>query len=477
MEKAWYLSSAAILVWSLLAVSLLFAPIFWRSRKRRGTLRPKGSIRVISNYAYASGINPSPTTPRPDVTPIMPTIARVPEAPHPVVIQNVEDIAWAVAHVLGYILPVEQPQMTDTIEKEEQEDVDTCVEAAPDVRVPPFADVLRVLTDRAQPFLIPIGWQDQKLMALSIADDVNNILVTGQTNSGKDNWVRLTLLALALRHPPEKIQFALIDGKGLDWSAWQNKQHTWHLARLPNEILMATRKVTKERERRIRVLDEAGVHKWQDYTGGDLPLLVVFISELKLLRRTIGANDFEGWLAAELSVGRAAGIRYIIGTQNASRMGTDWRSQIALYVAGFQPAASQDEPNTNIETGDCLSLGALPPSSLPPPPQGSGMFCVTHGRDVRNVVASFLPQTELATELEKLPNRSPVNDSSPAPALAPALTSVPLSPSGDIANLIRVAYAIGQLNALKLPIDAERVQNIIRIEQVQTDKDATIRRS
>jgi hypothetical protein len=154
----------------------------------------------------------------------------------------------------------------------------------------------------------------------------------------------------------------------------------------------------------IRILEEAGVTKWQDYTGGDLPMLVVFISELKLINLALG-RDFESWLAGELSVARATGMRYILGTQTATRMGTDWRSQVALFIAGFQPARSQDEPNANLTGEDIKNAGAVPPSELPPPPAGSGAFCVVHGRNVRNVRQTFLSGEEITRYMRILPDK------------------------------------------------------------------------
>src|SRR3712207_4975213 len=105
-----------------------------------------------------------------------------------------------------------------------------------------------------------------------------------------------------------------------------------------------------ERERRRAILAAAGASKWERYRGDDLPLLVVYISELSLLEDATGGRELGQWLNSELAAGRAFGIRYIIATQTASNYATRWRSQIGVYLAGFQPSDSQDAPNTGLTT-------------------------------------------------------------------------------------------------------------------------------
>lgn len=95
------------------------------------------------------------------------------------------------------------------------------------------------------------------------------------------------LLSLALAHPePRELLVAIVDGKGLDFQPWQAKAQTWALATDPEEIPDLLRALSAERQRRKAILSAAGVRKWDHYQGGDLPLLVVFISELSCWRRS-----------------------------------------------------------------------------------------------------------------------------------------------------------------------------------------------
>lgn len=260
------------------------------------------------------------------------------------------------------------------------------------------------------PYSIPLGWcrdgaGDADLITAQLVGDVNHILISGASDSGKDNAVMGMLLALARQHSPQAVQFAIIDGKGLDWAGWSSKAHAWRLALEPEEIAPAMAAVTAERRRRGAILRAAGVAKWDEYQGGDLPLLVVFISELSLLEDCTKASELTAWLNSELSAGRAFGLRFIIGTQNASNFSTRWRGQIGLYLAGFQPSRSADEPNTGLTSAELAELGAIAPSQLPPAPGGAGVFTAVQGRDVATVRASLLTSQHRAWVLSSLPDR------------------------------------------------------------------------
>ncbi|MEN9936840.1 MAG: hypothetical protein RLZZ387_3419 [Chloroflexota bacterium] len=255
-------------------------------------------------------------------------------------------------------------------------------------------------------YRLPIGWslvgEEARLSRARLVGDVNHILVSGQSDGGKDTWAIGALLSLCAQHQPSELQLCVVDGKGLDFVGFAGKSHVWRLALAPGEIAPAMKALTAERDRRRQVLQVAGVSKWDAYRG-NLPLLVVYISELSLLQDAVGKSDLESWLNSELAAGRAFGIRYIIATQTASNYTTRWRSQIGLYLAGFQPTDSQDEPNTGLSTKQIRLAGTVPPSELPPPPQGAGVFAAVFGREAVNVRAPLIDDRQRAAWLARLP--------------------------------------------------------------------------
>ncbi len=266
----------------------------------------------------------------------------------------------------------------------------------------------------AQPYTIPLGWEitahrkptgelipDVKLHRASLVEDVYNILITAKTRKGKDNAALNMLLSLAAHYTPRQVQFCLMDGKGLDWAAWGNKAHTWRLAMRDTEIGPTMQALTKERARRLEILTKAGAKKWESYTGGDMPLLVVYVSELLQLQIATSPKELAAWLSSELSSAAAFGFRYIISTHNAANFDTQWRGQIDLFLAGYQPAQSADMPNTGLSTNELKTLGGVPPSELP---AAAGVFTIVKGRDVSTIRTSFINDQETTRWLAKMPN-------------------------------------------------------------------------
>ena len=276
------------------------------------------------------------------------------------------------------------------------------------------------------PYTFPLGWYrasngEGKLVTASFVGDVNHILITGQTDVGKDNLVRNIMLALTTRHGAEKVQLAIVDGKnGLSWNGWHTKAHTAIFARTSDDILPAMQALTKERQRRERILWDAKAEKWEEYTGTDLPLLLVYVSELLLLQAATSKTQLAKWMSEELSSARSSGIRYLVATQNVSNFDTLWRSNIGLFCAGYQSADSADEPNTTLSTKALRELGkradgqliGIAPSALPAPSKhapdggGAGVFTLVQGREVITVRTTLLPSEQVRFWLTQMPDKS-----------------------------------------------------------------------
>lgn len=316
--------------------------------------------------------------------------------------------------------------------------------------------VLAAVQTKGGRYRIPLGWVTGGLATAQLVGDVNHILISGASDAGKDNAVMGMLLTLAAQHGPQAVQFCIVDGKGLDWAGWASKAHTWRLALDPEDIAPAMLAISDERRRRGQVLRAAGVAKWDEYQGGDLPLLVVFISELSLLEDATRASELAAWLNSELSAGRAYGLRFIVATQNASNFSTRWRGQIGLFLAGFQPSRSADEPNTGLTSSDLAELGAIAPSQLPAPPAGAGVFTAVQGRDVVTLRASLLASQHRLWMLAQLPDR-PATRPQPTPSETrqsygkdSGENSRPAAPTGDQAVLLQLLQT-GQ----PLPIETD----------------------
>lgn len=285
-----------------------------------------------------------------------------------------------------------------------------------------FAAVMREIEGvyPRDPLRLPLGWfidhaDHRSLLTASLHGDtdhaVSHILLTGQSRCGKDHAARLWFLVLTARNPPERFQAVIIDGKGLDWAWAKRKAHLAMVACQPEDIGAAMEYVTAERLRRATLLTQEQetsgeiITRWEDSHLG-LPLIWVFISELAVLEAQLGSSVLERWMSAELSAAAAFGIRFVVGTQDAANFKTRWRRQIGLYVAGYQPNISADEPNTGAQGSEIERRGAVPPSKLPVPPARRGYFCLVHGGAAMNVKTSPFAEHELRTLIGQLPDRA-----------------------------------------------------------------------
>jgi hypothetical protein len=311
----------------------------------------------------------------------------------------------------------------------------------PDQDLPtPPAGVLPTLVRLQQdypddPFTIAAGWTRRTgqlaPIAVSLHHDspqkAGHILLTGETDWGKDGWAFLTSALLCLRNPPDRLQIVWIDGKGPDGALWRGKAHNWHepITRA-DAIGPMVPLLEREREQRARLLEQHAVTRWEELPAAIRPpLLWVYVSEVRLLRRALG-RDLETWLETELSSARAGGIRYCIGLQNATNLRMEWRSQIGCYIAGGQTSRDGDKPNLNMSTDEIRERGALPPSALPT----AGSFTMRRRREVVTVRAPLITLAERKAILARLPNRPapPVNPAGADAMLADLLTEHPGAP-------------------------------------------------
>lgn len=285
--------------------------------------------------------------------------------------------------------------------------------ASPAMQNPPASihQALRYISDDTGiNYDMVIGWHyvgdTPHCLSAPLVGDVYHTLISGMSRAGKDNLALNAMIGLALSYRPDQVQFCVIDGKGLDFVGFEGKTHTWHLALKPSEIAGAMEALSSERERRGDVLRSARVAKWESYKGTDMPLLVIYVSELSLLEGAVGKRQLGDWLNQELAAGAAFGLRYIVATQTASNFDTRWRSQISLYLAAFQPSQSQDQPNTGLTTNEIKSLHGIPPSELPAPPKGAGVFTCVQGRDVVVIRAGYMDDQQRTALLDRLPEVS-----------------------------------------------------------------------
>lgn len=312
-------------------------------------------------------------------------------------------------------------------EQEPHQDVMAWAPTVPRQAPPTLAAAVSALAREhaGRRYRFALGWCVVNGRLQCAGHDMLNIyhtLITGQTRAGKDNLALQILLSLSQQEPPDSLQLCIIDGKGLDFCTFEGRAHTWHLALQPEQIGAAMDALTQERQRRGELLRAARANKWRP--DGDIPMLVVYISELSLLEDAVGSTALTSWLNSELAAGAAFGIRYIVATQTAANFSTRWRSQISLFMAGYQPGQHQDAPNTGATTQQMRAAPhGVPPSELRPAPAGAGVFTLVQADKILTLRTVHLHESELVALVESLPVAS---------SAATAATTAPEGPRAPL---------------------------------------------
>ncbi|MEZ0166761.1 FtsK/SpoIIIE domain-containing protein [Kineococcus sp. LSe6-4] len=175
-------------------------------------------------------------------------------------------------------------------------------------------------------------------VVVDLVRDGPHTLLAGTTGAGKSVLLTTLVLALALRTPPEGLQFVLVDYKG--GAAFGGCTGLPHVAGLVTDLddqlaARVLRSLRAEVVRRERVLAEAGVPDAGELAPGVLPRLVVVVDEFRVLAQEV--PEFVDGLVRLAAVGRSLGVHLVLATQRPAgvvspeiRANTDLR--LALRV-------------------------------------------------------------------------------------------------------------------------------------------------
>jgi S-DNA-T family DNA segregation ATPase FtsK/SpoIIIE len=212
-----------------------------------------------------------------------------------------------------------------------------------------------------------------------------HLLVAGTTGSGKSEFLKAVLAALAARLEPAKIQFRLIDPKRV----------TFNLnARCPylggpvvydgEEAIPVLEKCVEEMERRYKLLQTRGKDHVRDLTGADaVPRWVVVFDEFAdLMTDKATKRQLEPLLKRLGAKARAAGIHLILGTQRpeASVVTPLLRSNLPGRI-GLQ-VASEKESKLFLDEPDAAYLF------------GKGDLVWRRGGGLTRLQSPFVPKPE-----------------------------------------------------------------------------------
>jgi S-DNA-T family DNA segregation ATPase FtsK/SpoIIIE len=166
-----------------------------------------------------------------------------------------------------------------------------------------------------------------------------HLLIAGSTGAGKSVAINSMIISMLYKSNPDEVKFILIDPKRLELGLYEGIPHLFTpIVTDPKLAANALRNATREMERRLKVLAEAGVRNLEQYNrlfdlddpeasglaltengeqAGPLPYVVIVIDELADLM-LIDTPNVEESITRLAQMARAVGIHLILATQRPS---------------------------------------------------------------------------------------------------------------------------------------------------------------
>ncbi len=175
------------------------------------------------------------------------------------------------------------------------------------VEIPsPTPLVVEGTTMQGQGLAVPIGMTARQTIAGIDFENNPHVLLVGPTNRGKTTAARLLAYHLAKQNRPSEARFIVSTFKPKDWQAFVGLAHTLAIITAPEESAAMIDWLVNLMHRRTS-------------TDRETPHLFIFLDDLLNL---LGVADVAKSLKQLASLGRAAGIHLVIGTQRLGETGS-----------------------------------------------------------------------------------------------------------------------------------------------------------
>jgi hypothetical protein len=247
------------------------------------------------------------------------------------------------------------------------------------VEVPsPWPVTLAGCQVRGAGLAIPLGMTARGAVAGVDFEAVPHLLVVGPTGRGKTTAMRAIAFHLARQNHPGRVGLLAVTFKPADWHSFAHLTHTWAVITDPDE---ATAALSWLRD----LMHTRTAH------SNSIPHIFCFLDDLLNL---LAVADLAGVLGEIASLGRAAGIHLVIGTQRLGKRGTG-DAAVTANMPGRLVFGTADAQDAAFYTGRADSgaerLGRYPGDAL----------LITDGMTTRLAVSPVSDQ-----DLEQLPQIS-----------------------------------------------------------------------
>ncbi|TPV52168.1 FHA domain-containing protein [Pseudarthrobacter phenanthrenivorans] len=309
----------------------------------------------------------------------------------------------------------------------------------------------------------PVGMGAAGTHILDLQTDGPHLLIAGTTGSGKSELLRSLTLALALSHPPDRVNFLFVDFKG--GSGLGPLVGLAHCVGLLTDLsvheldrtLSSLRAEIRFREEALAAAEVPDLTAYRSSpSSGNLPLphLVIIIDEFRML--VDDAPEVLRELMRIAAIGRSLGLHLVMATQRpqgalTSDIRANVTSSIALRVQSG--TESQDIINSPAAAGipvnapgrAFIARGAEPPQEFQAASIGT--------RDK----AGTSDDVEVLLAVEHLSARSKV-----APATAVVDTQTPAQAAAPLVEMVRELWCSWNGATPRLPVAPPLPQQLSR---------------
>lgn len=150
-----------------------------------------------------------------------------------------------------------------------------------------------------------------------------NLLIAGETGSGKSVLLHQMLLSLMLNHSPDLLKLFIHDPKKVEFNDYQSSPFVKSITTNNNDFFQVINKLHNEMNRRFNLIKEYSYKDIDEFNNNanknnlnKLSFNVVLIDEYTDIINHTNTNEINDKLKSLLICGRAAGILFIISTQN-----------------------------------------------------------------------------------------------------------------------------------------------------------------
>lgn len=204
--------------------------------------------------------------------------------------------------------------------------------------------------------LIPLGIDGNNEKYYIDLIDKSGLFISGETGSGKSNFLNDIIISLLLKNSPEELQLILIDSKNVEFNIYNEIPHIYNKKNI-TDINTSLIYLKEEMKRRRELFASNNVKRIEDYNSNSkeiLPHLVLIIDETELPDNCVDHNDL---IRGILSEGYKLGLHLILATSSYLKDNYDSKMLNEFnYVISFDQASEEQAEYLKIKKANLLSV-------------------------------------------------------------------------------------------------------------------------